>query len=148
MPACDIAWISHLNRESKWACLKFCASRCTHKVQIKARRKTKCFFLHSLSTGHLCSKEQSGGKREQFEPACADERCSSLSCQQRPDPGKAPARCSWRSWRSHSRGNVHSHLGERRASSAHQHVLKRSCLQARNIKAMAIHEEREMRCEP
>lgn len=44
MPACDIAWISHLNSESKWACLKCCANRCTHKVQIKARRKKKLFF--------------------------------------------------------------------------------------------------------
>lgn len=133
MPACDIAWISHLNSESKWACLKFCASRCTHKVQIKARRKKNLFFW---AQDTCAAKSKVGGRENNLnQPAqMGDALLFPAEAGSWQSPSLVQQAHCWRSWWSHSRGNVHSYLEERLESSAYQHVLKWSCFQVRNVK--------------
>ena len=88
MPTFDIAWISYLNGESKWAYFKFvqagaCCPSAIHKhleSTIKARRKWNVFFFRSPSTGHLCSRAESrgGGTKNSLYWADTDGRCSAF----------------------------------------------------------------------
>lgn len=103
------------------------------KCKLKQEGKKKLFFW---AQDTCAAKSKVGGRENNLkQPAqMGDALLFPAEARSWQSPSLVQQAHCWRSWWSHSRGNVHSYLEERLESSAYQHVLKWSCFQVRNVK--------------